>query len=243
MENQKTALVTGGTRGIGAAIAAILEQAGFSLIVTGTTQDAEHAYNLCYEGRRRYIQADFSDKNSLHSFIETVKTLNRLDVCVNNAGINIIKPVDDVSEEEFDRLTAINYKAPYFISQAAAYVMKKENGGRIVNIASIWSTHTKAGRSIYCASKAGLAGMTRAIATDLAKDNILVNCVSPGFTLTDLTRESLTDEELYKLEAQVPLGRCAKPAEIAKLVAFLCSEDNTYITGQNITIDGGFTNV
>jgi 3-oxoacyl-[acyl-carrier protein] reductase len=242
MVSSACALVTGGTRGIGASIADLLEGAGFSLILTGTDQDAVESLNEMTGNNRRYVQVDFADGDSLDGFLEFVVSMERLDVCVNNAGINIIKPVENVLQEELDRLTAVNYRAPYLVAQAAAKVMQRNGrGGCIVNVASIWSTHAKAGRSLYCASKAGLAGMTRALAVDLAKDKILVNCVSPGFTLTDLTRENLSDEELDQLAAQVPLQRCAQPEEIAKLVAFLCSDDNTYITGQNITIDGGFT--
>ncbi len=236
-------LITGGTRGIGAAVADEFEADGASLILTGTSAEQVAALNESSTPNRRYVVADFADASSVQSLVEEISGLERLDVCVNNAGINIVKPFEDVVPEELDRLTAINYRAPYLVAQAAAAVMKKNQGGWIVNIASIWSTITKAKRSLYCASKAGLAGMTRAMATDLAKDNILVNAVSPGFTLTDMSRETLSSEERDALADQVPLGRLAQSAEIAKLVCFLCSPSNTYITGQNITIDGGFTHV
>lgn len=121
--------------------------------------------------------------------------------------------------------------------------MKKQKSGRIVNIASIWSVITKPGRSLYCGAKAGLAGFSRAMATDLARHGILVNAVSPGFTMTDLTRSTLSPREIAHLAKQVPMGRMAQPSEIAELVFFLGSPKNTYITGQNILIDGGFTNI
>lgn len=236
----RVVLVTGGTRGIGAAIVQEFLRAGAEVIATGTNTAARPA---SAEQRLRYVDADFGDPASLRDFCTFVEKLPRLDVCVNNAGINIIKPLHDVTETDFDRLTAIDYRAPYLISQAAARVMQRAHRGWIVNIASIWSVITKKGRSSYSAAKAGLAGMTRGLAVDLAASGILVNCVSPGFVLTDLTRQSLSAEEAAALAAQVPLGRMAEPAEIARLVAFLGSPLNTYVTGQNIVADGGFTHV
>lgn len=236
-------LITGATRGIGAAIAAALAGENTELVLTGTHADEIARLNETSPPGRRYIQADFSRPDSLEALLGQIEAIDRLDVCVNNAGINIIKDVDDVAPEDFDRLTAVNYRAPYLVSQAAARVMKRQQRGWMVNIGSIWSVITKPGRSLYCASKAGLAGMTRAIATDLAPHGVLVNCVSPGFVMTDLTRQSLSDEELQQLAGQVPLGRLAEPAEIARVVAFLCSPGNTYLTGQNIVVDGGFCHV
>ena len=244
MTSVRVVLITGATRGIGAAMADVFAAQGDTLILTGTNPADIAARNRTCDQNRRYVSVDLTDSASLNEFLSIIAKLERLDVCVNNAGINIIKPMDDVSPQELDRLTAINYRAPYLVSQAAARVMKRGGrGGCILNVASIWSLIAKPGRSLYCASKAGLAGMTRAMATDLAPDRILVNCVSPGFTLTELTRKSLSKDEGEKLAGQIPLGRFAEPVEIARLAAFLCSPQNTYITGQNIAIDGGFSNI
>lgn len=237
------ALITGGTRGIGAAIADVFEQKGYDLILTGTNTKNVAKRNKKDDPHRHYVAVDFNDSESLKDFLAFIKKIKRLDVCVNNAGINIIKSTGSITEEELDKITAVNYRAPLLISQAVAGIMKKHKQGRIVNIGSIWSVITKPGRVLYCGAKAGLAGFTRAMATDLASHGILVNAVSPGFTLTDLTRSTLSQREIDRLAKQVPLGRMAQPAEIAELVYFLGSPKNTYITGQNILIDGGFANI
>lgn len=240
----RVVLITGATRGIGAAMADAFETPETFLFLTGTNSEDMAARNKVCSANRHYVPVDFADPASLNAFLSFIEGLERLDVCINNAGINIIKPMNDVSATELDRLTAIDYRAPYLISQAATRVMKRGgHGGWILNVASIWSRIAKPERSLYCGAKAGLAGMARAMAVELAPDRILVNCISPGFTLTDMTRASLSDDELRKLNAQIPLGRLANPDEIASVAAFLCSDQNTYLTGQNIVVDGGFTQV
>lgn len=234
-------LVTGGTRGIGAAIASAFEDAGASLLLTGTDSERVEALNReAGSAKVRYIQTNFLDRESVASFCKEIEGQDRIDVCVNNAGINRIASIDTVATEDFDAVSEVNLRAPYLVSQAASRVMKRANYGRIVNIASIWSVITKAGRSPYSTTKFGLIGMTKATAVDLAPFNILVNAVSPGFVMTDMTRSSLSDEERDNLSSQVPLNRFAEPIEIAKVVLFLASGENTYITGQNIVADGGF---
>jgi 3-oxoacyl-[acyl-carrier protein] reductase len=207
-----TAIVTGGTRGIGAAIAEVLETMGIDLILTGTNPETIKALNNQSCDTRQYLAVDFTNPESTDAFINTIACLNRLDICINNAGINIIKSAHEATPEQLQRITDVNLRAPFLISQAAASVMKKNRYGRIINIASIWSIITKRGRS-------------------------------PGFVLTDLTKQSLTQKEIDQLAKQVPCGRMAEPAEIAKVVAFLASPDNTYLTGQNIVVDGGFSHV
>ena len=234
-------LITGATRGIGAAIAHAFDAPETQLILTGTSDIDVARLNATSTPNRQYMCADFSNSDSLNKFVEFIGNLDRLDVCVNNAGINIIKPIEAVTEQDFDLLHAINFKAPYRISQASAAVMRKSRQGRIINIASIWSTVTKAGRSLYSGAKTGLVGMTRSLAVELAPDNILVNCVSPGFTLTDMTRQSLSEGEISAISSRIPQARMADPDEIARVVRFLGSSENTYLTGQNLVVDGGFS--
>jgi 3-oxoacyl-[acyl-carrier protein] reductase len=238
----KTALITGATRGIGKAIADAFIDSGVSLILTGTKPDEIDQLNT--EGKNpkvKWLKADFSSSDGIASFIEQLKYTDVIDICVNNAGINIIKPYSEYSTDEYQRLMNINLTAPFSITQQLIPNMKKRGFGRIVNIASIWSKISKPSRSLYTTSKTGLVGFTRSLAVEHAADNILVNTVSPGFTLTELTEQSLTPDEMKQLSNQIPIGRFVEPSEIAQTVIFLCSKMNTCITGQNIVIDGGFT--
>ena len=235
----KTVVVTGGTRGIGAAVVRCFLEQGAHVIYTGRSS-SDHLHQGF--GNVTYLQLDLEDNASIDAFIERLKDQGEVDVLVNNAGINIINKLDQVSDTDFDRILNVNLRGPFKLCRSIAGLMG-ENGGRIVNIASIWSVVTRMGRTAYIISKCALDGLTRGAATDLAGQNILVNTVSPGFCDTELTRKSLSLAEIEEMEHKIPLGRLAKPYEIARLVEFLCSDSNTYITGQNIVIDGGFTNV
>lgn len=240
--NGKTALITGATRGIGKAIADTFLDAKVQVVLTGTKQN--EIEQLAAANKNPHIQwllADFSNQDGIDSFIHELKTINPIDICVNNAGINIIKPFEDYSKDEYQHLLNINLTAPFMLVRYLIPEMKKRGFGRIVNIASIWSEISKPARSLYTISKTGLVGFTRAIAVEHAASNILVNAVSPGFTRTELTEHSLSLDEMKELSGQIPIQRFAEPSEIAQTVLFLCSDLNTYITGQNIVVDGGFT--
>lgn len=239
---EKTALITGATRGIGKAIADDFLRAGAQVVLTGTKQNKiEQLIAKNKNPQIQWLVADFSTQGGIDLFINELKTINPIDICINNAGINIIKPFEEYSASEYQRLFSINLTAPFMVVQHLVPGMKKRGYGRIVNIASIWSHITKPERSLYTTSKTGLVGFTRSMAIEYASSNILVNAVSPGFTTTELTEQSLSADEMNDLSGQIPLHRFANPAEIAKTVLFLASELNTYITGQNIIIDGGFT--
>jgi 3-oxoacyl-[acyl-carrier protein] reductase len=236
-------LVTGGTRGIGAAIADTFEAAGAVVLVQGTSPEEAATRNAAAATgkiRREYLHADFADGVALQLFCEDVRA-RHVDVLVNNAGVNRIRTLDALTAADYDWLMAINLRAPLLLSQAVAAGMRERGWGRIVNVASIWSVITKPGRAMYTAAKAGLAGLTRTLAVELAPSGVLVNTVSPGFTRTELTAATLSPQDAASLAGQVPAGRFAEPAEIAQVVLFLASPANTYLTGQNIVVDGGFT--
>ena len=245
--SNKTVLVTGATRGIGAAIAQDFNRCGAKLILTGTKVDQIAELNRENKDKGitniEFRQVDLGDRNSVDAFLAGIEAEERIDVCVNNAGINRLNPIDKILTEDLDAMTEINLRAPFLICRTVSKLMKRANHGRIVNIASIWSVVTKSGRSVYSASKFGLVGMTKTLAADLGPNNILVNAVSPGFTLTELTQTNMPAEEQKRIAEQVPLKRFAQPEEIAKAVLFLASDMNTYITGQNIVVDGGFVSV
>jgi NAD(P)-dependent dehydrogenase (short-subunit alcohol dehydrogenase family) len=243
----QVALVTGGTRGLGKQIADDLFNLGSDLIITGTNSNhiKELNHTLVPEKRKRvkYIAADFRDAENIKQFTKQIMAYERIDVCVNNAGINRINYIDETLLEDWDDIITVNLKAPFMIIREAAKIMKKRNYGRIVNISSIFGVVSRAKRSIYSTSKFGLRGLTLAVANELAKYNILVNSVSPGFVLTELTKRILTGEEMTELADQVPIRRFAMPDEISRVVIFLASSLNTYIAGQNIIVDGGYVNV
>jgi 3-oxoacyl-[acyl-carrier protein] reductase len=239
----KTALVTGGTQGIGLAIVKEFAASGAEIIVTGLEKEKPDSLMDLDVPALKYWNVDFCDAGGLDLFTDSLRKLARLDICVNNAGINRNNAIDEAHVEDFDTLYQCNLRAPFLITKEVGRLMKNQQAGRIVNIASIWSVISRSKRAAYSASKFGLVGLTKAAAADLAPYNVLVNAVSPGFTMTELTKATLSKEDMEELQRAVPAGRFAQPDEIARLVLFLSSGMNTYISGQNIIIDGGFTSV
>jgi len=221
----KVILVTGASRGIGKQIADDFTSLGGDVIKVSSKE------------------CNLLNYKEIPSYIDTIIKNTNIDICINNAGINRINYLGDIDIQDYDEIMKVNLYAPLLISQAVSKVMKKNKYGRIVNISSIWGTKTKEQRTSYTTSKAGLIGMTKAMSVELAKYNILVNSVSPGFTLTEMTKSILSDDDIKELSEQVPVGRFASVGEISKVVLFLSSDLNTYISGQDIKVDGGFTNV
>jgi len=242
---EQVVVVTGGTRGIGRAIVDEFLAAGAQVFATGTSGADVAARNAALTplpgGRLEFVQVDLADVASTEEFCERLRGLDRIDVLVNNAGVNQIVEFDRIRDEDFARLLRINLQAPLTVSQSVLPGMRDRGYGRIINIASIWSLLTKPGRAMYTSAKAGLAGLTRTMAVEYGATGVLVNTVSPGFTRTDLTAATNSPTEIERIAAQVPMRRLAEPHEIARVVRFLGSPDNTYLTGQNIVIDGGFT--
>ena len=233
----QTVLVTGASRGIGRQIAEDFKEAGATLIVTSTKGRDSTSH---WSADVRHLAADFSDPQSTKAFIEEVRALERLDVCVNNAGLSRHGTLQDATEEDWWMTNEVNLKAPFFLMQAAADVMKRASYGRMVGISSVWGHVSMPERTIYAATKFGIRGLTVSAAVELAPFGILVNDVAPGFTLTDMVLGNYSDAQRAAMAAKVPLGRLAEPKEIASSVLFLASRQNSYITGQSLVVDGGF---
>jgi len=234
----KTAIVTGGTRGIGRVIVSLLLESGCHVIYTGTNKQPKSPIK-----NGQYEQLDLSDEKNIDRFVkEVIDKTPRIDILINNAGINIIEPIDEIQDENWDKILAVNLTGPMRLIKAVAKVMKKnELGGKILNISSIFGVVSKAKRNSYSASKSGLIGLTRASSLDLAPYKILVNALCPGFTSTELTKSILSSREIKDFSSRIPLGRFADASEIAQIAVFLCSDLNTYIAGQAIVVDGGVT--
>ena len=230
------AVVTGGSRGIGYSIAERLINDGMNVIVTGTSKKSDYPDGV------KYYAVDFHDNDALLNFASYLKE-QKVDILVNNAGVNKIDEFLNVNINDFDNIHNINLRAPFLLCQAVIPNMKENGWGRIVNISSIWGKISKESRASYSASKFGLDGMTVALASEVAEMGILANSVGPGFIDTDLTRKVLGNIEIEKIKSKIPIKRLGEATEIAAFVSWLVSEENTYITGQNIMIDGGFSRV
>ena len=240
--SNKTVIVTGGTRGIGAAIVELFQQCNAQVIGTGTnTKELERLNQESKEKKTDYIHLDFTSNESIQKFLGHINKRDRIDVLINNAGVNKIDSIKDIAEDDWDWINNVNLRGPFLLTRAVSKIMQNQGYGRMVNIASIFGVVSKAKRAAYSTTKWGLVGFTKAVALDLAPHNILVNAVSPGFVDTELTRRILGEKEIEKLVDTIPQKRLADAGEIAKTVVFLTSHHNTYITGQNIIVDGGFT--
>lgn len=233
---KRKVFVTGASRGIGRAIAAAFLAEGAWVLGTRTSDAGSD--DVCSE----WLTADFADVAMIHSCADAVRRI-KPDVLINNAGMNKISPFVQIDPSDFLMIQQVNVFAPFLLCQAALPAMVRQKWGRIVNISSIWGKISRERRASYSASKFALDGMTLALAAEHAGDGILANCISPGFIDTEMTRRILNESDVQALAATVPARRMGKTEEIARLVLWLTSEENSYISGQNIAIDGGFSRV
>ncbi len=234
--NPQIALVTGATRGIGAAIAAELKAQGYRVI--GTATSAEGAAKISATGVQGEV-LNVNDAAAIDALLDSIiKQHGGLQVLVNNAGITRDTLAMRMKDEDWDAVLDTNLKAVFRISRAVIRPMMKQRYGRIINITSVVGASGNAGQANYAAAKAGLAGMTRALARELGSRKITVNCIAPGFIETDMTA-SLPEAQQQALLTQIALGHLGKPADIAHAVAFVASPRAGYITGQEIHVNGG----
>jgi len=235
------ALVTGASRGIGRAIARELASQGFAVIGTATTPAGAAAIGeelAAFPGCAGEV-LNVTDGVAAQALIDQVVARHGcLHVLVNNAGITRDMLAMRLKDDDWDAVLDTNLKAVFRMSRAVMRPMMKQRYGRIINITSVVGASGNAGQSNYAAAKAGVAGMTRALARELGSRNITVNCVAPGFIETDMTAQLSTDQQKALL-GQIPLGRLGQPSEIAHAVAFLASRQAAYITGQELHVNGG----
>ncbi len=235
------ALVTGASRGIGAAIAHTLAQAGMRVVGTATTDAGADRISQALAGFEgcRGACLNVNDLDAIDQQVDDmVKNMGGLHVLVNNAGITRDTLAMRMKDEDWDAVADTNLRAVFRLSRAAIKPMMKQRYGRIISITSVVGASGNPGQANYAAAKAGVAGMTRALARELGSRNITVNCVAPGFIETDMTAQ-LPESQQQALLSQIPMGHLGKPADIAHAVAFLASSHAAYITGQELHINGG----
>ena len=217
----RNVLITGASRGIGKSLSQLFKDQGYQVIAPSRSE------------------LDLADPKSLKDYIAKISNL-KVDILINNAGINLIYPIQEIPGDVWDQILQINLTAPFQLIQAVVPHMIQNKWGRILNISSIYGLISRVGRAAYSTSKAGLNSLTRTSAVEFGEHQVLVNAICPGFVDTDMTHINNSEEKIRELSAAIPLRRLADIDEIARFAYFLCSEENTYITGQSIPIDGGF---
>lgn len=240
---KKCALITGASGGIGSEIALRLAEDGFNIAACYCSDEngiAELEKKLKQtDAEYRLYKADVSDYNRIKEvFAHAAETFGGVSVLVNNAGISQQKLFTDITQEEFDRITDVNFKGVFNCCQCAVPFMVREKAGKIINISSMWGVYGASCETVYSATKAAVIGLTKALARELAPSNIQVNCVAPGAIDTKMNN-NLTAEDKAAFAADIPMGRFGTAKEIAGVVSFLAGKDSDYVTAQVITADGG----
>lgn len=240
----KTALVTGASRGIGTACAIALAKMGYNIIINYNNSE-ERAIKLGEIIYDNYLvdvmtfKADVSDKIQVDEMVKTaIERFSKIDVLVNNAGVSLQKLFTDTTFEDWSNVIATNLTSVYNVTHAVLPCMIREHSGSIVNISSMWGEVGASCEVAYSASKAGVIGLTKALAKEVALSNIRVNCVSPGVIMTDMM-SSFSDEDLELIKEDIPLNELGTAKNVADAVAFLVSDKASYITGQVISVNGG----
>ncbi len=240
-ETKKVALITGGSRGIGKEIAKKFAIKGYNIVINYVSEntDLNKLKEEFKETEVLFVKTDVTNYESCENMVKkAIEKFGKIDVLVNNAGITKDGLLMRMKEEDFDKVIKVNLKGTFNMTKNVIPYMMKQRNGRIVNIASVVGVTGNAGQANYAASKAGIIGFTKTVARELASRNILANCIAPGFIKTDMT-EILSDTVKQNIHSQIPLNKMGEAKEVANAVYFLASEENTYITGQVLNVDGG----
>ena len=244
LEN-KVALITGGTSGLGKMMALALAKAGAFVWIASSRDNADETLQeIKHQGSNgSFVQVDVTSSDALEKIVSQIlKESNSIDILVNAAGINLRTSAEELTLNEWQKTIDINLTAPFYLSQLVAYTMKKNNWGRIINIASLQSLRAFDNSIPYGASKGGVMQLTRALAQAYSKDGILVNAIAPGFFRTNLTESLFQDpDKLEALANKTMMGRNGEEKDIFGISVFLCSDANSYVTGQTVFLDGGFS--